>query len=104
MQQDWNSRWQAVKPYLPNKYVIVCLFFALVLSFCGDQSIINRVRRNREIREKKAILHDYQQKIQSVNQNIEVLDQSTENLERFAREKYHMKAPGEDIYLIEESQ
>lgn len=101
-QFDWKSYWQTIAPYLPNKYVTVCLFFALILTFCGDQSYIHQYQRHREIKEKKGVLREYQQKIQTVSQNIEVLDQSMDNLERFAREQYHMKAPGEDVYLIDE--
>lgn len=94
--------WNFSRKYLINKYVVTLTVFAVILTFCGEQSLLNRMRRAREIAQKEAELKEYNENIEAANSQIKHLNQSTENLERFAREKYHMHAEGEDVYLIDE--
>ncbi len=90
------------KRYLLNKYLITCLIAALVLVCCGEQSLIQRAKRNRQIRQLQTELNKYQNRIDYYNDAIQNLEQSPENRERFAREQYFMHANNEDIYLINE--
>lgn len=94
--------WNFFRKYLFNKYVAVLLVFALLMTFCGEQSLLNRVRRAHEIAQKEAELKEYNDNIEAANAEIQRLNQSSENLEQFAREKYHMHADDEDVYLIDE--
>lgn len=94
--------WNFLRKSLFNKYIAVLAIFALLMTFCGDQSLMNRLRRAREIARKEAELKEYKDNINAASEEIKRLNQSTENLEKFAREKYHMHADGEDVYLIDE--
>lgn len=85
-----------------NKYVIVLLLFAVVLTFCGEQSLVQRVRRSHEIAEKEVELETYKRQISETNAQIDRLNESVENLEQFAREEYFMHSDGEDVYIIRE--
>ena len=86
-----------------NKYVLTLLIFAVVLTFCGEQSLLNRVPRAHEISEKTEELDAYRQAIDETNAQIERMNASTENLEQFAREQYFMHADNEDVFIVNEN-
>ena len=98
----WTDIWTYTRKYLLNKYVIVLAFFAVVLTFCGEQSIVNRLRYARTIADKEEELETYQKNIQETNAEIQRLNESIENLEQFAREQYYMHAENEDVFIIKE--
>ena len=99
----WNAIWNWVRRYVLNKYVLTLVIFAIVLTFCGEQSLLHRVERAHEISEKEEELEAYQEAIKETNAQIERMNASTENLEQFAREQYFMHADNEDVYIIEEN-
>ena len=97
------SIWLWIKKYVLNKYVLTLLIFAVVLTFCGEQSLLNRVQRAHEISEKTEELDAYRQAIDETNAQIERMNASTENLEQFAREQYFMHADNEDVFIVNEN-
>jgi len=102
-QPDWEKIWLFARKYLINKYVLTIAIFATVLTFCGEQSVLNRIQRAHEISEKEEELKEYREGIRRANDQIDRLNESTENLERFAREQYHMHADNEDVYIVDET-
>lgn len=92
-----------MRKYVLNKYVLTLLIFGMVLTFCGEQSLLNRVQRAHEIREKEEELAAYKQAIEETNAQIEHMNASTENLEQFAREQYFMHADNEDVFIVDEN-
>ncbi len=90
------------KKYLLNKYIITCLIAVLVLVCCGEQSLIQQAKRNRQIKQLQSELNKYNDRVDYYNDAIQNLEHSPENRERFAREQYFMHAGNEDIYLIDE--
>ena len=44
----------------------------------------------------------YRQQIEDMDESIEDLKNDRDSLEKFARERFHFAAPGEDVYVIEE--
>lgn len=99
---DWENILQNVIRYLPNKYLLTCIIFAVVLTFCGEQSYIRRIRRNHELKERSQVLREYEELRDQARKDKESLTMSPDNIERIAREKYHMHADNEDVYLIRE--
>ena len=94
-----NENWlQTGKRY--GKYVITILIFMVVMVFFGDQSLINYVRRSREIRHLEEQRDSYRKGIKRAEKGLQVL-QNTDSLERYAREHYYMHAENEDVYLLE---
>jgi cell division protein FtsB len=100
--ERWSVIWNWLRKYVLNKYVLTLLIFAIVLTFCGEQSLLNRVRRAHEVREKEEELSAYKQAIEETNAQIDRMNASTENLEQFAREQYFMHADNEDVYIVSE--
>ena len=96
MKEIWLYRW---KKY--GKYVLAIAVFAVVMVFFGDQSMINYVKRAREIHRLEEQRDSYREGIQKACHELNVL-QNTDSLERFAREQYYMHTEKEDVYLVEE--
>ena len=44
----------------------------------------------------------YRHQIEDMDESIEDLKNDRDSLEKFARERFHFAAPGEDVYVIEE--
>lgn len=97
----WSRIWLFVRKYLINKYVIALLVFAVILSFCGNQSLFNQAGMQREINRKEKELREYHRKTEEAEHQLRVLE-NPDSLERFAREQYFMRQDGEDVFLIRE--
>ncbi|MCJ7821137.1 MAG: hypothetical protein MUP53_08025 [Bacteroidales bacterium] len=87
-------------PWMRNRYMITILIFILWLLLLDPNNLISRVRelntRNRLIREKEY----YMGRIEEDKRKLEELRTNNDNLEKFAREQYHMKKPDEDLFII----
>ncbi|MBQ3673335.1 MAG: septum formation initiator family protein [Paludibacteraceae bacterium] len=84
-----------------GKYLITIVVFLVVYIFVGDQSMINFAKRAREIRKYEKQRDMYVAGSDKAQQEMQALH-NQDSLEQFAREKYLMHAPNEDIYLVEE--
>ncbi len=93
--------WEILKKWVVNKYVLVVLIFAAVMIFVGEQSYRVRLHKARKISELEDQRDAYQRAIDEAKHDLQIL-QSTDSLEKFAREKYFMHAENEDVYLIKE--
>ena len=93
--------WTTIKIRKWGKYVITLIAFLLVFLFIGDQSLIQFVRRGREIRQLEEQRDMYREGTEKAQHEIQTLHQP-DSLERYAREHYFMHTPNEDIYLVEE--
>jgi len=100
--KDWSRIWLFLRKYVLNKYALTLVIFGCVMTFCGEQSLLKRIARAHEIAQKEEELSTYRRNIEETNAQIERLNQSTENLERFAREQYFMHADNEDVFIVDE--
>lgn len=98
---DWRKIWDVLHKYVVNKYIVTLVIFALVMIFVGEQSYRVRIKKARQIRELEAQRDAYQAAIDQAHRDLQNL-QSTDSLERFAREKYLMHTDKEDVYLVDE--
>lgn len=83
-----------------NVYALIGLFFVIWMVFLDTNSLliyINLERKLTELETQKASLED---DIANDKKTLLQLNDSIE-LQRYAREKYHMKRKKEDVYLIE---
>lgn len=93
--------WTYIKVRKWGKYVIAVVLFLAVFLFIGDQSLLRFIHRSREIRELEKQRDLYEAATEQAQREIQVLQQP-DSLERYARERYFMHKPNEDIFLIEE--
>nr|WP_315171713.1 septum formation initiator family protein [uncultured Flavobacterium sp.] len=85
---------------LSNKYIWVSLFFIVWMTFLDNYSYFDHRILDKDIKELRENKKYYQEEIKKDKQNIQQLHNS-EQVEKYAREKYYMKKDSEDIYIIE---
>jgi cell division protein DivIC len=91
-----------VPPALRNFYFVTGLTFLIWMTFLDSNDLINRYRLSAKLRSLENEREYYQDKIKEVEKDRQELMGTTELLEKFAREKYLMKKPTEDIFIIKE--
>jgi len=97
----FSEFWETIKIRKWGKYVITLLLFLVVFLFIGDQSVIQFVKRGREIRHLKEQRDMYREGTEKAQREIQTLHHP-DSLERYAREQYYMHTSNEEIYLVEE--
>jgi len=88
-------------PVFRNFYFVTGLTFVIWMTFLDSNDMINRFRLSAKLGTLENEREYYLQKIQEVEQDRQELMGTSELLEKFAREKYLMKNPTEDIFIIE---
>jgi cell division protein DivIC len=83
---------------LQNRAFLVGLLFLLWMLFFDKASIITQYRLTRTLRRLQSDKVFYQNKLREVE--LQRLDMQN-NSEKFARERYYMKANDEDVFIIE---
>ena len=86
--------------YLGNKYILVLLAFAIWMLFLDNYSYLEHRVLNKEINELESNIQYYKNEITQDSIKIKKL-QNTDEIEKYAREKYYMKKNNEDVYIIE---
>ena len=76
------------------------LFFLLVL-FKPGSNIFNWINARREISRQERQISEYEKALKELGTRIDLLTSDRDTLEKFARERFHLAAPGEDVYIIE---
>lgn len=84
-----------------NKYSITLLVFFVVIMFVGNQSMLERMRRAHQIHLLERRLEQYHQGTKEAERELIML-QNPDSLEKYAREKYYMHTPDEDVYVVPE--
>lgn len=82
------------------KYVIVIVLGLLQILFIGENSMIKRIRYNRQIAHLEEELEH--QETQFIQDSLKLVDleMHPEEIVKIAREKYFMKASDEDIFML----
>ena len=85
---------------LGNRYVIVLCFFTIWMLFLDNTSYMEHRVLNQQLDELEDNKKYYQEEIKKDEENIKLL-KNTDQIEKYAREKYYMKRDSEDVYIIE---
>lgn len=91
------------KPWLKivsNKYLLISLLFGVWMLFLDNYSYLELRKLNKQIEEKEAEKKYLKEETTKDKQNIKLL-KNQDQVEKYGREKYHMKKPNEVIYIIE---
>ena len=84
------------------KYLITVLIFLVVLGVLDENSLVRRYSNKREIGRLHEEIGNYRREYDESTRKLNELMENSEAIEKIAREKYLMKKPNEDIYIIEE--
>ena len=85
---------------LKNKYVLTGLIFIIWLSFFDSFSFIKKISVNKKLNQLKTDKKYYKDEIKNDSIQLYQLLSGSDNLEKFARERYLMKKDSEDIYVV----
>ncbi len=85
-----------------TKYVLVLLAAGIYMIFFDRYNLRSQAEVQEQIQELEKDRQHYQESIETLDYQAEQIKTDRETLERFAREKYHMKRPNEDVFVVVE--
>ncbi len=85
---------------LTNKYLIAPTFMLVWICFFDDVTIFTQNDRLNQLKQLENKKNYYQKEIIQANIELKAIEESQEAIEKFARERYLMKKPGEDIFVL----
>ncbi len=83
------------------KYLLVFVLFLIAMFTSNVHNLQTRIQNTITIRELKQEIEHYKAKSEQNKQRLQQLKSDKDDLERFARERYRMHAPNEDVYVVE---
>ena len=83
-----------------NKYFVVTLAFLVWMVFFDKNDLFSQYQYHNQLSKLKHERDFYQKETAKVNKDLDELTSNKEKLEKFAREKYLMKKPNEDVFVI----
>lgn len=84
-------------------YALAATFlFLLFILFKPGSNIFNWLDARREISRQEKLIREYAKELEELDARIDLLTSDRDTLEKFAREKFHLAAPGEDVFILEE--
>ncbi len=91
---------EKIPPSLRNKYILTTLIFLIWIFLLDSNNLVARFKDMRELRYLKNDKEYYTKKIEVDKKKLRELKTDNRNLEKFAREQYHMKKADEDISIV----
>lgn len=85
-----------------NKYLVTSLALLVWLLFFDKNDILSQVELTQKLNSLQEEKNYYAREIERSKKDMMELKTNPKNLEKFAREKYLMKRPNEDIFVIVE--
>ncbi len=102
MKLRWNLRWQniwrTIMAVIFNKYLLALTLFLGWLVFFDKHALLTQWQLSQtlqELRTEKEFILDEIEKTKLIRENLE------QNQEKYAREKFYMKKPGEQVFIID---
>ncbi|TRX53773.1 septum formation initiator family protein [Fulvivirga sp. M361] len=90
--------------FTKNFYILFSLFFVIWMLFVDTNDVFTQFQLNQQRKNLEDEKAYYIEKIQEVKRDREELLGNDKLLEKFAREKYLMKKPSEDLYIVVEEE
>jgi len=84
------------------KYWVVIIGIILVNGFLDENSFYMRHKRLAEIDQLRSEIAMLKERYQADDERLQELNNNPRAVERLAREKYHMKRPNEDVFVVME--
>src|SRR5690606_6633142 len=93
---------EKIPPYIRNRYVLTVFVFSVWMLFFDRNDIVSAIKLRIQLSELRDQQEYYKKELQSTVQLQKAIFEDSENLEKFAREKFYMKKPNEVLYVIVE--
>lgn len=82
------------------KYVIVIILGLIQILFIGENSVLQRIKYNRQISQLKKEIEFQETKFMQDSLRLVDMEIHPEEIVKIAREKYFMKTDDEDIFML----
>lgn len=89
-----------IYPYVRNKYIMTTLVFVVWMTFFDENNFISQVQNQMKLSELEADRDHYVAEIEQSAEDLKLLQNDKELLEKFARERYLMKKENEEIFVF----
>ena len=89
-----------IPKFFRNYYFITTALFLVWMLFFDSNDFITQFQMRHQLRELEQEKEHYVEKMAEVEKDRRELMGNPELLEKFAREKYLMKRPNEDVFII----
>ena len=87
-------------PYIRDKYKMTILVFLVWMTFFDENNFISQVENQLKLAELEADKKHYVSEIEQSAEDLKLLQNNKELLEKFARERYLMKKEDEEIFVF----
>ena len=92
--------WQKIPTFFRSFYFMGTVLFLVWMFFFDANDFITQWQMSRKLAELEQEKEYYVEKIAEVQKDRQELLSNPELLEKFAREKYMMKRPTEDVFIL----
>lgn len=89
--------WHTIGHY---KYQVTILLFVLIVCFLDKNNLFVRMRNKQEINRLNAQIEYYSTLVDSLENELDALEQGGDALEAIAREQYGMHKEDEEVFII----
>jgi cell division protein FtsB len=89
-----------IPSWLKNKYLLTGAFFVIWMLFFDPKDIISDVERRDKLNELQTSEQHLKQLISESKQELDLLKNNAQSIEKYAREKYMMKKDNEDLFIV----
>ncbi len=87
---------------LRNKYLVALSVFLLWVLFFDSRDMFSQLEKKAELNSLLESKKFYESEIAAAKKQLADIQNNAAALEKIAREKYKMKKPNEDLFLVEE--
>lgn len=92
--------WRRIPSFFKSFYFLSSFFFIIWMAFVDSNDLFLQFSLSRKKNDLEEAKNYYEDKIIEVKNLKESLLNNPHQLEKLAREKYHMKKENEDIYIV----
>lgn len=93
--------WMRMPRWMRDRYFITGTAFALWMLFLDSNSVLLHLDLYTERKQLEREIEFYRVEIEKDSSRLHELDSDNQALEKFARERFWLAKPGEQIYLVE---
>ncbi|WP_298300712.1 septum formation initiator family protein [Hydrotalea sp.] len=84
-----------------NKYVLAIAFFVVWMLFIDQRDVFYVWQQKHQLQALQLKKQYYEAQIKQVQSDLDNLQHNPAAIEKFAREKYLMKKPNEDVFIVQ---
>src|SRR3954451_23298335 len=97
------NRFAGIFKILRNKYIASIIVFVVWIAFCDRNDLLTQWDRKQELQKLETSKKFYEEEIATTKKDLTDLNNNPAILEKFAREKFYLKRPNEEIFIIADS-